>query len=89
MNYVCKDSKKTQDSRRIGKKIFWIVGVTEEPAVKLPAIFMNSRGDRYLSHRSRHTQVPVPATKGEEKVLFKRLCDRSMSGQDNSQELLA
>jgi hypothetical protein len=21
-----------------------------------------SRGDRYLSHRSRHTQVPVPAT---------------------------
>ena len=23
------------------------------------------------------------------KVLYKRLCDRSMSGQDNSQELLA
>ena len=22
----------------------------------------SSRGDRYLSHRSRHTQVPVPAT---------------------------
>ena len=22
----------------------------------------NSRGDRYLSHSSRHTQVPVPAT---------------------------
>ena len=25
---------------------------------------VNSRGDRYLSHRSRHTQVPVPATNG-------------------------
>jgi hypothetical protein len=23
---------------------------------------IGSRGDRYLSHRSRHTQVPVPAT---------------------------
>ena len=23
---------------------------------------VSSRGDRYLSHRSRHTQVPVPAT---------------------------
>ena len=22
----------------------------------------DSRGDRYLSHNSRHTQVPVPAT---------------------------
>ena len=22
-----------------------------------------SRGDRYLSHSSRHTQIPVPATK--------------------------
>ena len=25
-------------------------------------IAVGSRGDRYLSHRSRHTQVPVPAT---------------------------
>ena len=23
---------------------------------------LNSRGDRYLGHSSRHTQVPVPAT---------------------------
>ena len=23
---------------------------------------INSRGDRHLSHSSRHTQVPVPAT---------------------------
>ncbi|MBO7129032.1 MAG: hypothetical protein J6W05_04600 [Prevotella sp.] len=25
----------------------------------------DSRGDRYLSHRSHHTQVPVPVTKGK------------------------
>ena len=25
-----------------------------------------SRGDRYLSHRSRHTQVPVPATRASD-----------------------
>ena len=25
-------------------------------------VFQTSRGDRYLSHCSRHTQVPVPAT---------------------------
>ena len=32
-----------------------------------------SRGDRYLSHRSRHTQVPVPATtKGLDELL--RIC---------------
>ena len=25
-------------------------------------LLQDSRGDRYLSHSSRHTQVPVPAT---------------------------
>ena len=45
-----------------------------------------SEGDRYLGMMTAMTQVPVPKHR---KVLFKRLCDRSMSGQDNSQELLA
>ena len=37
---------------------------TEEVISRQPegTIEDGSRGDRYLSHRSRHTQVPVPAT---------------------------
>ena len=36
-----------------------------------------SEGDRYLGMMTAMTQVPVPKHR---KVLFKRLCDRSMSG---------
>ena len=44
-----------------------------------------------LSYNDRRMAIELELTKylEEEKVLFKRLCDRSMSGQDNSQELLA
>ena len=31
-------------------------------------IIVDSRGDRYLSHSSRHTQAPVPATISEEDI---------------------
>jgi hypothetical protein len=36
-----------------------------------------SRGDRYLSHSSRHTQVPVPATIAYEKrnVICTIMCE--------------
>ena len=33
----------------------------------------SSRGDRYLSHSSRHTQVPVPATTVLQKNAQKRI----------------
>ena len=36
------------------------VGITFSAAP--PRHFYHSRGDRFLSHSSRHTQVPVPAT---------------------------
>ena len=31
-------------------------------------IIVDSRGDRYLSHSSRHTQAPVPATISEKSM---------------------
>ena len=31
---------------------------------------LQHRGDRYLSHSSRHTQVPVPATNSSEEIVF-------------------
>ena len=55
-NFACKDTNNSQTTN-----YFW------EFLYSLKWIFDHedhgSRGDRYLSHSSRHTQVPVPATK--------------------------
>ena len=42
-------------------EIFWRPINTENSFKKSDSLH-GSRGDRYLSHSSRHTQVPVPAT---------------------------
>jgi hypothetical protein len=36
-----------------------LTGCSNDDKLDVPE---SSRGDRYLSHSSRHTQVPVPAT---------------------------
>ena len=38
------------------------IGLSKRGVEKQLAVGTISRGDRYLSHSSRHTQVPVPAT---------------------------
>ena len=41
-----------------------------------------SRGDRYLSHSSHHTQVPVPVTKPKKSPGLRKsgLCDKKEDG---------